>query len=833
MTTAGRHGYLLTVEDPFSLVGSTIDRKYRVDEPVGQGGFGIVYKGWHVQFRRHIAIKFLKVPPHFAEAAKKVFLDKFDGEGRTLFSLSEHPSIVRVFDCGVTTSARGHQLPYLILEWLNGRSLDKFVEETIARERRPCTELEIATLLLPAIDALAFAHEQGVIHRDIKPENLFVAQSANNRPLIKVLDFGIAKVLQDGDTEARKTAQTTFVAFSPNWAAPEQLYGKGYGATGRWTDVHALGLVSVFAVTGRMPLEGDELVELMQAGLAERRPTPRLRGASVSDEFEQLVTKAIALRSEDRFQDARELQIELTRFINGSGHPKGDSRSSVNVPKAPESAVSAKQVPGAVEERRVELPTLVVGSTPATTIAVRRPTTPVPGLGSKARLSLVRWVALLVLVICAGRAGVLLLSSAEKTGRIAVDVKDVDGLTVNRVAIFVDGRKQCDTPCVIGELAHGSHEVKVRADGFDAPAVENVLVERQKQTLAAFTLRSPRRAGLKASGSQPGVKLYVEGKEIGPLPQEVYDLTPGDHFVRVAGSERYEPLEKHVVVDKDQIVDLGNLTLRVLHGKATITLATPGARASIVSGSDRRDLPMLPISVDIDTTKEWSLEATRPGYKDYHQAISFDDGQAEKRFTITLEPKEPRLSEGMAEKGSGETSLWGTVQWGSWWEKDGALYGGPGTPEGWWATFALSMPGPSPNATLDVDASVVSGNPTCGFGWRVQVPLHPGIFAGYAMDVSRLGYYIGKNFLDNSVDPPRQRHFRITPGWPSLEWKPSALIARGGNHVRIEVKGHHYVVFINGQQLDAVSDTSFSTGAFSFNVSGGVVRFSNITLVEL
>jgi len=226
------------------------------------------------------------------------------------------------------------------------------------------------------------------------------------------------------------------------------------------------------------------------------------------------------------------------------------------------------------------------------------------------------------------------------TGQIVVNVNDARGAAMSHVDIFVDGRKQCDSaPCLVDQVASGSHEVKVVAEGFNPPAIQNVSVEGRKQAAASFTLSAPKGSGLKASGTQPGVKLYVDGKEVGPLPQEVYELSPGDHIVKVAGSERYESIEKHVTIDRDQIVDLGNLTLKVLHGKATITLATPGARVSIVSGSDRRELPMLPISVDIDTTKAWSLEASRPGYEDYHQPISFDDGQAEKSIAISLVAK--------------------------------------------------------------------------------------------------------------------------------------------------------------------------------------------------
>jgi PEGA domain len=146
--------------------------------------------------------------------------------------------------------------------------------------------------------------------------------------------------------------------------------------------------------------------------------------------------------------------------------------------------------------------------------------------------------------------------------------------------------------------------------------------------------------GFKIEGSQPGAKLFLDDREVGPLPQELRDLQPGSHQVKVTG-ERYAPVEKSITGNKDEVQDLGPVTLKVVKGKATISLGSPGAKVFIVSGSDRRELPVLPISVDIDTSKQWSLVASKPGYSDYNQAISFDDGQAEKAYTVTLDQKLP------------------------------------------------------------------------------------------------------------------------------------------------------------------------------------------------
>jgi eukaryotic-like serine/threonine-protein kinase len=250
------------------------------------------------------------------------------------------------------------------------------------------------------------------------------------------------------------------------------------------------------------------------------------------------------------------------------------------------------------------------------------------------------WVGLAAVGVAAIGLAVFLLM--PRTGRITINVIDAKSAALNRVDIFVDGRKTpCETaPCIVDQISAGSHEVKVIADGYDTASSQSVNVESGKDATAAFALTpTAKAAGIKVSGAQAGVKLYVDGKELGPLPQEVRDLTPGDHTLRISGSERYQPLEKHVTVEPDSLQDLGTITLKVLKGKATIALATSGARVFLISGSDRRELPMLPISVDIDTTKTWALQATKLGYTDYNQPITFDDGQAEKSFTVTLDPK--------------------------------------------------------------------------------------------------------------------------------------------------------------------------------------------------
>jgi hypothetical protein len=260
--------------------------------------------------------------------------------------------------------------------------------------------------------------------------------------------------------------------------------------------------------------------------------------------------------------------------------------------------------------------------------------------GSKAGLI----IALIVGVFAAmAIAGFFLM---PRTGTLVVNVADAKGGAVSKIEILVDEKKACDSaPCIVRDIQAGVHQVKVVAQGFEPPAPRAVTVETRKDSSIDFTLSASAGGGrvggtgVKVSGTQNGVRLFVDGKEYGPLPQEVHDLTPGEHKVKIVGSERYAPMEKTIEVKQDELVDLGNVALKVLKGKATIQLGTPGAKVYLVNGTNRKEVPQFPIAIDFDPNEKWQLEGKMPGMEDYSSPISFDDGQAEKTIVVTLSPK--------------------------------------------------------------------------------------------------------------------------------------------------------------------------------------------------
>jgi eukaryotic-like serine/threonine-protein kinase len=324
--------------DPFDLAGVTIDGKYRVASVVGDGGFGVVYRGVHKGFGELIAIKCLKVPQDLDEAGRAELLEKLQDEGRLLHRLSKLSSgIVQALDVGAFTTPSERWVPYLVLEWLEGQTLGAVLKQREERGEGGMSVAEAVALLGPAARALAIAHQQKIAHRDVKPANLILTEVGGSRTL-KVLDFGIAKVLSEhyGRTTALESTAQAPTAFTPRYGAPEQ-FNKKRGATGPWTDVFALALVFVECVTGKKALEGDDPTELYVASAdPDFRPTLRSRGIEASDAVEDVLATALEVEPKKRYPDAGSFwaALEAAAGVEGydtlpepgeAGAPTGDS----------------------------------------------------------------------------------------------------------------------------------------------------------------------------------------------------------------------------------------------------------------------------------------------------------------------------------------------------------------------------------------------------------------------------------------------------------------------------------------------------------------------------
>ncbi len=367
----------MTSSDPFGLVGQVLDGQFRVDAHVGEGGFSIVYRGTHVGLTEPIAIKCLKLPAALGSALVDSFVRRFRDESRLQYKLSQgNLHIVRSLGSGTTIApATSALVPYTVLEWLEGRSLAQEFNDRREAGLHGRPLREVVALLDSAIDALAYAHAQGVVHRDLNPGNLFLAKTSAGTKL-KILDFGVAKVLADAAIAIGPTARTVgnVRMFAPAYGAPEQFDDRS-GAIGPWTDVYAIALVVLEALADRTVMEGEHLGEFATKALdSSHRPSPRALGISVGDATEKVFVQALALDPSRRPRDAGEfwgmlknaLQVDARssrppsaepftpvtlrmKERSGASHPQGSTlRMDRSVPRSASDLLAATPLPSAV-----------------------------------------------------------------------------------------------------------------------------------------------------------------------------------------------------------------------------------------------------------------------------------------------------------------------------------------------------------------------------------------------------------------------------------------------------------------------------------------------------
>ena len=299
--------------DPFGLVGTVVDRQFRVDAVIGEGGFGVVYKAWHLSLEQPVALKALKLPEARETATQGALLAKFREEAKITYVLSQATlNIVRVLDFGATTSPTGVWVPFAVQEWLQGETLAQELRRRRAQGLRGRTVAEAMRVMEPAARALAVAHQRRVAHRDVKPGNFFLMAPAVDTEgvRLKVLDFGIAKVMRE-DVPGEGKRSTGMLAFTPQYAAPEQIEPR-YGVTGPWTDVYGLALVMTELLSDRPPFEGESVTDVaLQVVDARRRPTPGARGIAVPPAVEAVLARALGVDPRGRHADAGELWAAL------------------------------------------------------------------------------------------------------------------------------------------------------------------------------------------------------------------------------------------------------------------------------------------------------------------------------------------------------------------------------------------------------------------------------------------------------------------------------------------------------------------------------------------
>jgi serine/threonine protein kinase/WD40 repeat protein len=339
----GINGGMAALEgDAFRVVGTVLERKYRVDRKVAEGGFGVVYAGHHLGLDVPVAIKLLK-PDDSADDWLERLTPFFD-EAKLIAKL-RHPAIVAVLDSGVThVEGVGLDVPWMVLEWIDGETLRAELTRRRTEGAAGRSPVECMDLVGPVMEAIAVAHEAGVVHRDLKPSNIMLTRDGKDGPLrARVLDFGVAKVMHPDEKDAAPSGDTAtesrVSAFTTQSAAPEQLSGT---RTGPWTDVFALALTLTEVLTGRAPWGTCDTNDHYRAVFAPERPTPARLGVDVGP-WEPILARALAVRPTDRPKDARALLAELTAALATMDPAAAHATSSSSEGALPESGFSATE----------------------------------------------------------------------------------------------------------------------------------------------------------------------------------------------------------------------------------------------------------------------------------------------------------------------------------------------------------------------------------------------------------------------------------------------------------------------------------------------------------
>src|SRR3954463_12460092 len=269
--------------------------RYELGETLGYGGMSEVHRGRDVRLGRDVAVKVLR-----ADLARDPqFQHRFRREAQNAAALN-HPAIVAVYDTGETVSEYG-PLPYIVMEFVDGRTL-----RDIVKTEGPLDQQRAMETMADVCAALDFSHRNGIIHRDVKPANIMI----NNAGAVKVMDFGIARALSDG----QGVTQTAAVVGTAQYLSPEQARGEMVDAR---SDVYAAGCVLYELIAGEPPFTGDSPVAVAYQHVREDPSPPSSVNPAVAPELDAVVLKALAKGPANRYQSAAEMRSDLVRTLSG------------------------------------------------------------------------------------------------------------------------------------------------------------------------------------------------------------------------------------------------------------------------------------------------------------------------------------------------------------------------------------------------------------------------------------------------------------------------------------------------------------------------------------
>jgi len=284
-------------------LGPILSERFEIIEKLGEGGMGTVYKVRDKRLNVTLAIKIL----HEELAKNQDNVQRFEQEIKASLNMT-HPNLLAVYEQGVTPSGA----PYLVMDYVDGQSLDHLIHnELFIHPQR------LLDIFIQIAEALEHAHNKGVIHRDIKPSNIIISKTPDGNDLVKLLDFGIAKILPFSGIDVQALTQTGDIFGSPLYMSPEQCRGEQLDPR---SDIYSLGCVMYETITGLTPFESENAVKTI-VGHLNRQPDPIGKELCVSKDLEDVMLMCLEKDPANRFQSAHELIKDL-ELIRAGRSPK-------------------------------------------------------------------------------------------------------------------------------------------------------------------------------------------------------------------------------------------------------------------------------------------------------------------------------------------------------------------------------------------------------------------------------------------------------------------------------------------------------------------------------